>query len=340
MDLTVPDNNWNSQSMLRPEPCILAQFWHAFVTEGELYEVRCPETRRGPARLFGTAAGYFTDSESFVKSVAPITGHDAANVYVTLNPLKPELRARANNRLRSQVKATAADTDVLHRRHLLFDVDPKRPADIAATDEEVAAALQTRDAIEAYLTDVGWPVPLYRAMSGSGGALVYRVDLPNDDASTELVRVCLTATAAAFDSAVVILDQTVGNAARLTKIPGTIGAKGDHCLDLGRIWRPATAEFHPDAPTVPRALLQALAAEAPEQSLTAPIGVSGAGGWAPAQVLDGLAALGVRWEEAARPVGHPISPNCLPDQHRPPGRRLRRPHDERRLVVSVPPQSV
>src|SRR5438309_2050734 len=83
-----------------------------------------------------------------------ITSRDAANVYVTLNPIRPELRARANNRLRSQVKATAADADVLHRRHLLFDIDPRRPADIAATDDELAAALHTRDSIEAYLVDL------------------------------------------------------------------------------------------------------------------------------------------------------------------------------------------
>src|SRR5207248_7738200 len=113
-----PASNECGRPLLCPKPAGLEQFWQAFVSSGELYEVRCPETRRGPARLFGTAAGYFTDGEAFVKSVAPVTGHDAANVYITLNPIRPELRARANNRLRSQVKATAADVDVLRRRHL------------------------------------------------------------------------------------------------------------------------------------------------------------------------------------------------------------------------------
>jgi hypothetical protein len=228
---------------LRPDLAALVAFWQTFTRPGEVYEVRLPKTRRGPVHLFGTAGGYFDNGEAFVKAVAPVTGWDAPGVYITLNPVDPVLLARANNRLVSRLEATTSDGDVIRRRHLLIDVDPKRKAGIMATDAELGAALQTREAIAAYLADaLGWGAPLYRLMSGSGGALVYPIDLPNDDAATELVRRCLAALAVVFDSDAVTVDQTVYNAARITRVPGTINAKGDHCPERGRPWRQARAE--------------------------------------------------------------------------------------------------
>jgi hypothetical protein len=228
---------------LRPDPAALAAFWRAFTHPGEVYEVRLPKTRKGPRRLYGTAGGYFDNGEAFVEALAHVTGDDAPGVFITLNPVDPDLLARAENRLVSRLEATASDRDVLRRRHLLIDVDPTRKVGIMATDAEVAAALQTREAIAAYLADaLGWGAPLYRLVSGSGGALVYPTDLPNDDTTTELVRRCLAALAAMFNSDAVTIDQTVYNAARITRVPGTINAKGDDCPARGRPWRQARAE--------------------------------------------------------------------------------------------------
>ncbi|HLH23488.1 MAG TPA: hypothetical protein VK066_13280 [Chloroflexota bacterium] len=256
----------SSPVALRPDPMLLGKFWDCFAVPGEVYEVRVPKTRQeGACRFWGTASGYFNDRAAFIAAVAPITGRDAEMVYITLNPVKRDLLARAHNRLRDKVSTTTTDEAVRYRSRLLIDVDPKRPTGISATEAEMQAALAVRDQIEAYLTDAGWPLPLYRAMSGNGGALVYRIDLPNDDEATALVKRCLEALAAAFDNAAVQIDTGVYNAARLTKVIGTVAAKGDDSPDLGRVWRLASAEFTPDTGSVPRRHLDELAALVPER---------------------------------------------------------------------------
>ena len=65
---------------LRPDPTLVGAFWDALVAPGDVHEIRVPRTRRGPARLFGTAAGYFGDGERFVRAVLPLTGADAEAV--------------------------------------------------------------------------------------------------------------------------------------------------------------------------------------------------------------------------------------------------------------------
>src|SRR5262249_30056263 len=147
-----------------------------------------------------TAAGYCTDRSAFIQQVNRITGADAPGVYITLNPTKPGLRARANNRLVAGAKATTTDDQITGRRRLLLDFDPVRPADIPATDAEVAAALRARDQCEGFLTDLGWPAPLYRMLTGNGSALVYAIDLPNDDEANDQIRACLAAAAEMFGS--------------------------------------------------------------------------------------------------------------------------------------------
>src|SRR4051812_1603637 len=98
---------------LRPHRKLLGSFWDAFVHPGETHELRIPKTRRGTARLFGTVAAYFNHRDDFVSEAARLTGLDAQAVYITLNPVKPDLRARADNRLVSGIAATTTDDDII-----------------------------------------------------------------------------------------------------------------------------------------------------------------------------------------------------------------------------------
>ena len=281
-----------SGSGLRPDIAAIERWWRRYVRPDEVYEVRITDSRHGgPARLFKKVAGYFNDGSALVKALAPITGRDAQNVYVTLNSVDPALLARGNNRLVNDVKATAADDDVTRRRHFLIDTDPNRPTGIPATPAELAAALQVRNVVHDYLDDLGWPAPLYTMMSGNGGALVYEIDLPNDAEVLTLIEGCLAALAQAFGTEEVTVDQTVTNASRLTKVPGTVAAKGDDVPELGRVWRIATAELHEDAAPVTREQLEALAARAPKRDTSAEPILSGSTGrpgersWTVAEVL-------------------------------------------------------
>ena len=60
-----------------------------------------------------------------------------------------------------------------------------------------------------------------------GQALLYRINLPNDDESERLIRDVLRTLAGRFDRAEVKVDRVVYNAARIWKLYGTLARKGD-----------------------------------------------------------------------------------------------------------------
>lgn len=247
---------------LRTDPDAVAWFFDAINDRGDVREIRIPDSKRGPGRLFGTVSGYFDDSDAAAQALESLTGDDADAVFITLNPVNPELLARSVNRLKTKVKATTSDADIVRRQFLLVDCDPVRPAGLSATDDEMLAATRRRDMIATALTELyGWASPSIETMSGNGGGLIYRIDEPNDAETTSLITRVLAGMAALFNDEIVTIDTAVYNAARITKIPGTIAAKGDD-TDR-RPWRVATASYTTSPGTVSRAMLEAVAAEAP-----------------------------------------------------------------------------
>ena len=172
-----------------------------------------------------TASGYFDDFEELAQEAAKLEGRGLA-VYVTLNPAEPALLARAQNRVKIHPKATTSDADVTCRRWLPLDFDPVRPADVSATDEEKEVALRRAMEVMNYLREQGWPEPVV-GDSGNGTHLLYRVDLPNDRQSLQLVREVLEALAFKFSDDSVSVDTSTCNAARIWKLYGTTARKGD-----------------------------------------------------------------------------------------------------------------
>lgn len=199
-------------------------------SEGDTFEIRAPK-----AAHMGTASGYFTDPSSAAKQVLAMLDGKAPGVYVTLNPVQSDLLARAAQRIKPRADATTQDRDVTRRRWLLLDFDTQRPTGISATDVEHEAALNRAKEIADVLATWGWPAPVI-ADSGNGAHLLYRLDLPNDDAARDLVSRTLKVLAALVDDPEgqpirVCLDTTVGNAGRIVKLYGTLAAKGDSTPD-------------------------------------------------------------------------------------------------------------
>src|SRR5262245_10781371 len=190
---------------------------------GDTVELRTARGRKG------IVSGYFTDMNALADEAMELSGTVEA-VYVTLNPVNPTLLARAVNRAKEWAKYTTADADIVRRRNLLIDADATRAAGISATDAEHDAALSVARTTHARLTgECGIPAGcLALADSGNGGHIVLAVDLPHDDATRVLVQRFLKGLAATFDSDMVHIDTTVGNAARIVKLYGTLAAKGDH----------------------------------------------------------------------------------------------------------------
>jgi hypothetical protein len=178
-----------------------------------------------------TLSGYFDDHEALAQEAASLDRQGYA-VYVTLNEVNTALLARAANRMRKvyRGKSTTSDTDITRRRWLPLDFDPVRPADVSSTTgERKAAQLRARD-VRDFLSGQGWPEPVV-GDSGNGAHLLYRVDLPNDRDSLELVKGILDSLAFMFDDGLVRVDTSVHNAGRIWKLYGTTARKGDDTVE-------------------------------------------------------------------------------------------------------------
>ncbi|HAJ27922.1 MAG TPA: hypothetical protein DCG53_11895 [Syntrophus sp. (in: bacteria)] len=178
-----------------------------------------------------TVLGYFNNAQDFEKCAAILDKAGATGVYYTLNPCNPALLARAANRLKV-MKYTTQDKDIVCVRWLPIDLDPKRPAGISATDAEVALAKNMAKLVTAWMeTEMGFSKAV-RGFSGNGYHLLYRLpDLPNNAETHDMIVKSVAAIAAKFDNDTVDIDVSVVNPARIWKLYGTTGRKGDSTTD-------------------------------------------------------------------------------------------------------------
>ncbi len=180
-------------------------------------------------------------------------------------PRRAALFARSANRIDWRAKSTTADVDVLRRVNLLLDIDSVRPAGVSATEEEMQAAIELARGIAGELSADAWPTPII-GMSGNGGYLFYRIDLPNDPAATDLCQRVLVGLGERFDTAAAKIDRGTFNASRIAKILGTTARKGSDFKgsesNPARPWRQSW--FEPPAgelALVPRELLESVASD-------------------------------------------------------------------------------
>ena len=169
-------------------------------------------------------SAYFVDAEKAEKELQKWSFD--ANIYVTLNPVKRECFSREQRELFvKNPKITTTDKDIECRRWLLVDLDTVRSSGISSTDAELEEAHVLARAIFSALKVKGWADPIV-AMSGNGYHLLYRVDLPNTDKITELVKKSLKVLDMLFSTTSCKVDTSVYNAARITKLYGTLAKKG------------------------------------------------------------------------------------------------------------------
>lgn len=192
------------------------------VEPGQVFEVRSWAGDR-------ISSGYFNDLDAATTAISALDGAGPDGIYLTPNPVLPDLLARRANRIKgplSKKDSSTADQDIIGRRWFLIDIDPARPSGVSSSDEEHARALERAATIAAALGDRGWPAPI-TGDSGNGAHLLYRVDLPNDEKSTALIKAALSALDAIFSDPVAAVDTAVYNASRIWKVYGTAARKGD-----------------------------------------------------------------------------------------------------------------
>ena len=244
---------------------------HRIIPPGQVTELRALNVPNGT--YLSTWSGYFDDVKKLAEAARDLDQQCAGGIYIVPNPIVPALLARRYNRVKQCAKAdpTTSDTNIVQRLWLLVDVDAVRPSNISSSNAEHEAALALALKIQNDLSAKGWPLPI-RADSGNGSHVMFRIDEPVDDA--DLVKRCLGALAAQYDTLATKVDTTCYNPARIWKCYGTCARKGDSMPDRPHR-RAKVLECPNELLPVPHDLLAALAAEAPAPVAQAPVAQAG-----------------------------------------------------------------
>ncbi|MFQ9617729.1 MAG: hypothetical protein ACLRY8_20250, partial [Clostridium butyricum] len=168
--------------------------------------------------------GYYEDKNQLLNDIMKYDGED--NIFFTLNVFSEELMARAKNRLANYAQHTTSASEIIRRVLLLIDIDPKRPAGVSSTDEELESANVVAKSVIEYLISEGFPQPIV-ACSGNGYHVLYKLDLPNTKEVTQMIKDFLIVLDKKFSTDEAQIDKTTYNPARITKLYGTIACKGD-----------------------------------------------------------------------------------------------------------------
>ncbi|WP_416907210.1 MAG: hypothetical protein ACMVO5_09145 [Polymorphobacter sp.] len=145
------------------------------------------------------------------------------NIYTCFNRIRPDFAGDEHNGL------AVKDRDIIARRYILIDFDRDATSQ-PATDDEIDAVFAVAHRLEHdFFFDKGHdPITV---CSGNGVHIYLPVNLPNDKAGKAMCQKVLKALATKYDTEAVKVDTSVYNAARITKVPGTIARKGIEVLD-------------------------------------------------------------------------------------------------------------
>jgi hypothetical protein len=235
-------------------------FLSLIVQAGDVTEILIKGTpgREGPIQL----SGYFDSQhgDALIDQVLPFSGR-AESIFYRINRLDPEVLARSPNKLVcAKHEITGSKRDIVGRRLLLVDIDPRAPGDRASATAANERAGEKAALIRTYLRERNWPFPI-TVDSGNGYHLLYAIDLAADD--SDLVKNALKALAARFDDEYLRIDTSCGDPARMARLPGTRNCKrlpnGEVPRRLCRVRRRPNDTLV----TVTQTLLEQLAAEAP-----------------------------------------------------------------------------
>lgn len=219
----------------------IAKMWHLFpVSRHDPLHIRAiwgkgvPDPRPPRNITFNeTAYPCVTDRKRAFEDAAIWLNKQGYNIYTCFNPIRPDFAGDERNGL------AVKDSDILRRRYVLIDLD--RPDNSKpATDDESDAVFATAHKLEVDMFYSNGDDPI-TVSSGNGAHLYLPVDLPNDKSSKALCRELLRSFASKYNSSAAQVDTSVFNAARITKVPGTIARKGVEVPDPTgfheRYWR-------------------------------------------------------------------------------------------------------
>lgn len=203
----------------------------AFIAPGATAELRIIDAQ-GSNEYTANYTGFFDNVDKMAEAAAKFSGKAPA-VYFTIQQCKPEVLARAENRMKKAAGKkgiSTSDHEIEKYNWLPIDLDAKRMRGISATDAEHAAAMERARVIFKFLTGKGWPMPIV-GDSGNGAHVCFKIDLQNTDENKAIVQNCILALGQKFSDDVIEIDRTVFNPSRIWKLYGTKTMKGDATAD-------------------------------------------------------------------------------------------------------------
>jgi hypothetical protein len=148
-------------------------------------------------------------------------------VYFIPNPINPELLERSKNKVTiAKSGMGTTDADILKREWLLVDVDPVRPADSNASEDERNAAWNVALSVYGSMDDSDVCGPIM-GFSGNGWHLCYPIDMPNDEGSRTTCQSILYGLNQRYGNDKAKVDVKTFNASRIWKLYGTVARKGE-----------------------------------------------------------------------------------------------------------------
>lgn len=235
---------------------ILHKWWQIFVGEGGLVEVR----------ILGRCqySGYFKSIDNLMSAIEPFSDMPDEQIYFTLNEINDACYGRQQcERIIKSPKATTTDSDIVRRRFVLMDFDPKRATGVNASNEEFELAHKKAQEVFRFLRERGFATPII-CKSGNGFHATLKVDFPNNEETTETIKRFLQALGLLFSDDRVELDEKVFNAGRISKLYGTVAKKGANLPD--RPWRMSEIVYVPEEiQTTPIEKFQEVAALLPKE---------------------------------------------------------------------------
>lgn len=208
----------------------IRRWWQVFKEKGDhLTEIRILDGKR-------TYSGYFTDVESIIAAITPYDAYPHAQIYFTLNRINSACygRAQKDKLLSVGREPTTGDVDVVERTHVMIDLDPKRPAGVSASQEELEHAHRRAVDVYRFLLDKGFAEPII-CKSGNGYHVITPCSMPVNEATTALVKRFLQVLSMLFTDGHVDIDEKVYNASRICKLYGVTAKKGENTAE--RPWR-------------------------------------------------------------------------------------------------------
>lgn len=213
----------------------IRKWWDVFVGAEGFTEVR----------ILGkfTYSGYFKSLDNLLEAIQPYAEMDDEQIYFVLNEIDPACYGRKQcEKFVNGAKITTNDSDIINRRWVLCDFDPVRRSGTNSTDEQLGYAHQKAQAVFRFLRDRGFSEPVI-CKSGNGYHCLYRIDEPATDEVTEIIKNFFKYMSSIFTDDKVDFDVKNFNAARISKLYGTVAKKGANIE--GMPWRMSDIVYVP-----------------------------------------------------------------------------------------------